>query len=155
MYPERVMGIIPWLSSGFMGQRSYSLVVTNYRLILAEVTSGMLKEEQKRAIAQQQNSGFMGKVKASMGSHFNYHQRYFNMPPQAILQEGPRNYEIRPDQVRSVKIRTGHNDMEYGGQYPHKMVIKWTGGKEKFTFDRMDPNQVKNILGPLLGPKVK
>ncbi|MFO8109665.1 MAG: hypothetical protein R6U17_03960 [Thermoplasmata archaeon] len=111
--------------------------------------------EQAKAQAQQKGEGFFGKWKASAHAGFNFHNRYHNMPPQAILQENPNNYEVRPEQVKSVKIRAGYYDQEYGQKTPGKMVIKWTGGKEKFTFERMDPRQIKNLLAPLLGIKVK
>ncbi len=151
------MGVIPDLNSGFMGQKAFAMVVTNYRLIFAQITNKMMKEEIERAKAQaqQQGAGTFGKWTASVGAGFNIHQRYYQMPPQAILQESPGNFEIRPELVKSVRISHGHYDPQYSHQTPNKMVIKWSGGKNKFTFERIDPQQIRNLLTPLLGTKVK
>ena len=155
MYPEKVLGVIPNLGSGMLGQHSHTLVVTNYRMIFAEVTKQLLNQESERAVAGVQDEGMMSRWKAQMSSHFNFHNRYYNMPPQSILQESPNNYELKPDQIKSVKIRAGHYDHGSGQQYSNKMVIKSSIGKKKFSFDNMNSNQVKEILGRLLGPKVK
>lgn len=151
------MGVVPNLSTGMLGQKTYTLVITNYRLIFAQLTNQMVNQEIERAKAeaQQRGEGFFGKWAASAHSGFYYHNRYHNMHPQAILQENPNNYEIRPEQVKSVKITSGHHDTQYNQNIPGKMVIKWTGGKVKFTLDRMEPQQIKNMLFPLLGSKVK
>ncbi len=157
MYPEKIMGIIPNLDSGLFGQKSFSLIVTNYRLIFALTTNEMVKQEIERAKARAEvnGAGFFGKWKASAATGFNFHNRYYNIPPQAILQENPNNYEIRPEQIKSIKVRSGYYDQQYGTTTPNKMIIKWTGGKEKFTFQNMDPVQVRNIIGPLVGAKIR
>ncbi len=157
MYPEKIMGLIPDLDKGLFGQKAYTLIVTNYRLIFAQTTNQLMKQEIERAKSQAEanGAGFFGKWKASASTGMNFHNRYYNMPPQAILQEDPNNFEIRPEQVKSIKVRSGHYDQQYATTSPNRLVIKWSGGKEKFTFERMDPVQVKNILGPLVGSKLR
>ncbi len=155
MHPERIIGVVPNLNTGMFGQSSFTLVVTNYRLIFAEVTKQLLNQERERATAGVQNEGMMSRWKASMSSHFNFHNRYHNMPPQSILQESPNNYELRPDQIKTVKVRAGHYDYGSNQQLSNKMVIKSTIGKKKFTFDKMNTRDVKNLIGQLLGPKVR
>jgi len=155
MDPESIIGIVPNLSTGMFGQSSFTLVVTNYRLIFAEVTKKLLNQERERATANVQNQGMMSRWKAQMSSHFNFHNRYYNIPPQSILQESPNNYELRPNQIKSVKIRAGHYDYGSGNQYSNKMVIKSSIGKNKFNFDQMNHQEAKKILGQLLGPRVR
>ncbi len=157
MYPEQVMGVVPNLSAGMLGQQTYTLVITNYRLIFARLTNQMVNQEIERAKseARQSGEGFLGTWAASTHAGFSYHNRYHKMPPQAILQENPSNYEIRPEQVKSVKITSGYHDPQYSQDNPGKMVIKWTGGKVKFTLDRMEPQQIRSMLFPLLGARVK
>ncbi|MFO7791570.1 MAG: hypothetical protein R6W73_01125 [Candidatus Saliniplasma sp.] len=154
MNSERVMGIVPRLSTGLFGQNSYTLVVTNYRLIFAEVTNQLLNQERERAVSSVQNEGMMTKWKASMSSHSDFHNRYYKIPPQSILQESPNNYELRPGQVNSVKIKTGFHSQEYTQRGTSKMIIKSSIGKKKFTFDQMNPKDVKHLLGQLLGPRI-
>lgn len=155
MYPERVTGVVPDLSTGMFGQKAFTLVITNYRLIFAEVTNELLEQERERSVAGAQNSGFMGKWKASMASHTNFHERYFRIPPQAILQESPNNYELGPQNITWVKIIGTQYDQDFGKQAQNKLIINSSFGKKKFNFQRMNTNQVRDLLLPLLGPKVR
>ncbi len=155
MQPEIATGVIPDLSTGTFGQKTFNLVVTNYRLIFAEVTSELLNQEREKTAANNQNQGMMSRWAAQMSSHTEFHKRYFSIIPQDILRESPNNYELRPHQIDSVKIH-GTQYGSYDGKNPgNKMVIKSTFGKEKFRFQRMNTRQVKDILVPLLGNKVR
>lgn len=156
MNHERVLGVIPGLSSGFFGQRSYTMVVTDQRLIFAEFTNELMKKEHEKNMKKwkEKGEGFWSKLKTSMSSNFKFHNRYHNMHPVEILNESPNNYEIRLNDVKSAKLRTGTYHPESEKAPTHKMIIKWNGGKEKFTFERIEPKQVKEILTPVLGPRV-
>lgn len=155
MHPEIASGIIPDLSTGTFGQKAYNLVVTNYRLIFAEVTTELLNQEREKTAANTQNQGMMSRWAAQMSSHSEFHKRYLSIPPQEILRESPNNYELRPQQINSIKLH-GTQYSSYDGKNPgNKMVIKSTLGKEKFRFHRMNTRQVKDLLRPLLGPKVR
>lgn len=155
MQPEKVMGVLPNLSDGFFGQRSYSLVITNYRFIFAEVNNQLIKEEQKKAVAGTEDKGLISKWKATVSSGFRFHERYYNMNPQAILQESPNNYEIRPEQIKTVKIMEGSYNIDSNYKYPNTMVIKWTGKKKKFKFEGVDSKKAKEMMAPLLGSKLR
>lgn len=155
MYPEKVMAIVPNLNSGFFGQRSYTMIVTNYRLIFASITKDIIAQEQQKAQAQSQSSGRLGKWAAGFSGALNYHQRYINMAPEMILNESVGNYSVGPHQVKSIKLIPGYWDHERGEQTSNRMVLKWSGGKIKFTFDSMETNRVKEMLIPLLGNRVK
>ncbi len=153
MNSEKVTGVIPDLRTGMFGNKSYSLVVTDRRLIFAEITNELLKQEREKAVSDS-GGGFMSKWKASMGSHYSFHERYYDMDPDDTLKENQNNFEIRPDQIRSVKLRSSNAWSNDGKQSPNKMVVKWTGGKNKYNFQRVNTNEVKKALHPLLGPKV-
>ena len=157
MNSERVIGVIPALNSGFLGRHAFTLVTTDQRLIFSKVTNELIKQEHEKNLNESKgrNEGFLGKWKASIASGFAFHERYWKMSPQDILNELPDNYEIRLTDVKSVKLRKGSYYPESGTQSMNKMIIKWTGGKKKFRSDRMDIEQVKKILIPVLGPKVK
>ena len=154
MNAEKVTGVLPDLRTGMLGQTSYSLVVTDRRLIFAQITNELLKQEREKAVSDS-GGGLMSRWKASMGSHYSFHERYYNMDPEEALRESPDNYEIRPEQVRSVKLKGSKNWSNDGKKSPNKMVIKWSGGKNKYNFQRVSSNEAKKALYPLLGPKVK
>ncbi len=155
MYPERITGIVPGLRTGMFGQRSYDMIVTNYRLIFAMRTNESIRREHEKSMAGTEDQGLLTKWKTSIASAFNYHQRYYQMPPESILREGPDNYEIRPDQVNKVQVYPGSRIEESGKHNSNTLKIKWSGGKSKFSFESVGANQVKNMLAPLLGPKVR
>lgn len=155
MNNERVTGVIPDLRTGTFGNKSYNLIITDRRLIFAQITNDLLKQEREKAVAGAPSGGFFSKWKASMGSHYNFHDRYFKMHPDDALRENPNNYELWPEQIRSVKLRSKQVWSNDGKQSPNKMVIKWTGGKIKYNFQRVNTNEVNRALQPLLGPKVK
>jgi len=155
MYPERIIGIVPNLSSGIFGQRSCDMIVTNYRLIFAIRTNESIRREHERAMAGTGDQGLLTKWKTSIALGFNYQQRYYQMPPEAILREEPDNFEIRPEQVTKIRVYPGQFTDEYSNRTSHKMKIKWSGGKNKFSFDQTEPSQVIDLLKPMLGNRVK
>ncbi len=53
------------------------------------------------------------------------------MYPQEILQGSPDNYMVRTEEVESIKLTQGHYYTDSGQESPNKMVIKWSGRKEK------------------------
>ncbi|MFW6047766.1 MAG: hypothetical protein ACOC87_00525 [Candidatus Natronoplasma sp.] len=149
--------MIPALKSGFFGQRSYTMIVTDQRLILAELTNELMKKEHQKNMrrSEEEGKGFLRKLKSSMSSSFKFHHRYHDMDPVKILNENPNNYEIRLSDIKSTKLRTGAYHPDSGKAPTHKMIIKWNGGKEKFTFERMEPKQVQEILIQVLGSKAR
>lgn len=150
---EKVTGVIPYMNTGRLGRNAYTIVVTNRRLILAKYSTKLVKEEQKRA-KNKSKGGFFSRWKASISSGFSFHERYYEMEPNEILQESKENYEIRPEQVGSIKIKRGNWDPGHEHSKPGKMEIKWSRGKNKFKFDRIDSKKVKEALNPLLGSKM-
>ncbi|MFW6176485.1 MAG: hypothetical protein ACOC40_02170 [Thermoplasmatota archaeon] len=148
-------GVIPDLRTGMFGNKSYNLVVTNQRLIFAEFNNELMKKDREKAMANAQNSGFFGKMKASIGSSFSFHERYYNMDPETILRESPNNFEMRPEQIQSIKLRSSQYGAEHSGKNINKMKIKWAGGKDKYNFQRVSTGEVKKTLNPLIGSKVR
>lgn len=150
---ENVLGVIEDLRTGLLGRNSYNLVLTDRRLIFAKYSTELMKKEREKALEGAQDKGFFGRWKASISSGFNFHKRYYNMEPEEILREGEDNYEIRPEEIKSVKLRGGF-DPGSDKRDPNKMDIAWSGGKEKFKFEKQSVNQVKEMLNPMLGKKL-
>jgi len=151
---ENILGVIRDLRTGFLGRNSYNLVLTDRRLIFAKYSSELMKQEREKAVEGAQDKGFFGKWKASVSSGFNFHKRYYSMEPREILQENEDNYEIRPEEITSIKLRGRGFDSGADKREPNKMKIKWSGGKEKFNFDQESVKQVKEIMRPVLGKKL-
>ena len=107
MNGERVIGVIPNCNTGMLGTKSYNLVVTNYRLIMAQLTSQMIKQESAMVSQQskQNGEGILKRMASTMMSGHNLYQRYFNMDPQSIVMETPGNYFVDLRQIRSAKVK--------------------------------------------------
>ncbi|MFB6076470.1 MAG: hypothetical protein ABEK17_05040 [Candidatus Aenigmatarchaeota archaeon] len=148
---ENILGVVKDLRTGFLGRDSYNLVVTDQRLIFAKYSTELMKQEREKSLEGAQDKGFFGKWKASLLSGFDFHKRYYKMEPSEILQENEDNYEIKTEEIKSVKLRGFSPDLD---KNMNKMKIVWSGGKEKFKFKKQNTNQVKKILKPVLGKKV-
>lgn len=155
MTGEEIMGIIPNTHSGFLGQKAYNLIVTNNRLIVAELTKDMLKDEAKRVTdeTKEQGEGIFNRMAKTMSSGTNLYQKYYSMPIESILAENPGNYSIAVNDVKKIRIKLG---MMYddGRNTPNEIRIKWANGKESFKFSS-STGDAKNILKKTFGNLVK
>lgn len=110
---ERTLAVIGNLTraSGFMGsrQKAYSLIITDRRLVFAELT----KEKMKELLAQAKNDakgggkGLLGQLGAQAKAADGYHERYRQMPPDAALAETPGNFAIERGLIKKVKFKDG------------------------------------------------
>ncbi|KXB04342.1 hypothetical protein AKJ49_02190, partial [candidate division MSBL1 archaeon SCGC-AAA382A03] len=103
---------------------------------------------------EKKDEGFFSKWKATVFSGFSFHERYYDINPHAILQESEDNYEIRPEEIKSIKMKGGSWNPDYNHNSSNEMEIKWTGGKNKFKFDQITPKKVKKAFNPLLKEKI-
>lgn len=138
---EYVVAIIPTatLKSGFMNlkSRAYTLVLTDRRVVFAQLTSAMTKAAvmEARDAAKADGKGFMGQWGAQIKAGFTYSQRYVTMSPEQTLAETPGNFAIDHSAIRKVKFRTGSvGDSDTAGS-PDTMTIVTDGQKYKFNVD--------------------
>ncbi len=156
MTSEEIVGIIPNTHAGFLGQKAYNLIVTNQRLIVAELTSDMLKNEAKKAReeSKEQGEGFLKRMAKTMTSGTSYYQKYFDMPVENILNENPNNYSISVNDIKKIRIKIGMM-YEDGKNNPNEIRIKWNNGKETFRFSNIGAGEAKKILKKTFGNLVK
>lgn len=153
---EGVVGVIPLLQrrKGLIGSESFTLVLTLERLILAKMTSEMLKSvvQQARQEAKAQGKGFLGQVGAQMGAYSAHAQGYLHMPVEAILREHPDNFQIPVAQVRKVQVKHGRYDEQQSN--PDQLVIH-AGDKLRFNLKGTSAGEAKKVLKQVLGDRVK
>jgi hypothetical protein len=156
MTDEQIIGIIPNVNSGFLGQKAYNLIVTNYRMIVAELTKDMLKDAAKKATeeSKEQGEGVFKRMAKTMTSGLNLYNKYYDMPIQNILNENPGNYSISINDTKKIKVKFG-TIYEDGRSTPNEIVIKWSNGKTSFRFTSIAHNEAKNILKKTFGSLVK
>jgi len=137
---ERTLAIVGNVTqmAGFMGmkQKTYSIVITDRRLIFAELTKERITAlvDGARESAKAQGKGFFGQWGAQLGTSFNYQEAYRDMAPEAILAETPGNFAIERPAFKGAKFKTG-TVYDDGRNSPDELVIKHDGGKMTFRVD--------------------
>jgi hypothetical protein len=98
---EALIGVIPNASrkKGMFSQESFNIVVTNQRLIFAQLTAQMIKDE----AARNRGGGISGAFKA-MTAGYSVWQRYLQMPPDQALGETYGNFALFMNQIQGVKF---------------------------------------------------
>lgn len=128
MQGENVIGAIPvnW-KKGFFKMEMYTLVVTNYRLIMAKLSKDVWKQitQEKKAEVESKGGGFFKKMWATATTGYTYHTRYVNLDPEYILNETPDNIWMDPNTVKSITLRKGRiiRDEDGDKQGMHKLKI--------------------------------
>ncbi len=132
---ERILAVIGGLTrvGGFMGvkQKAYSLIITDRRLVFAELTKETMSAltSQARGAAKAEGKGFLGQLGAQFRAPSNYHDRYWQMPPDSALAESPDNFAIDRALIKKVKFKTGRVDDTH--TQSDEVTIKTTSDKYK------------------------
>jgi len=133
---ERILEVVGGLvqSSGFMGvkQQTYSLILTDYRIIFAQLTKEKMTEliGQARDGAKSQGKGFFGQWGAQIGASGKYHQVYWQMSPEAALAETPGNFAIDRAAIKKVKFHSSTSGDDSSPMMEY-VIIKTSAGKHK------------------------
>ncbi len=156
---ERIAGIIPAMrrKTGLFSSKVFNLVVTDRRILFAEVTNEMLKQAAKDAAseAKADGKGFFARTAATARSWHRVHQQYWQMTPEAILAESSSNTSIDHRDVVSIRIRGGGFDYDDGQQASDEMLIKTNREKVKLFFERGRSGEARSLLRELLGKRVR
>jgi hypothetical protein len=145
---EKIIGIIPNVSSGFFGQKSFNLIVTEKRLIAAIVTNKMLSEavKQSREESKNQGDGVLKRMAKTAFSGYSFHKKYLDMSPDEILSENTENFYLDPTMIKKIKVRSGTYIQEQSTYQPNELRIKAINGKYKFSFSSISAKEAKTLL---------
>lgn len=153
---ESVMGVMFLKKTKSLGRYdSFGGVVTNKRLILAQVTSDMLKDaiNKARDQAKSEGKGFFEQWSEQLQASFGYIQKYLLMEPSAILSETPSNFAIDNSSIQEIKLNLKNIGQTKLKQYEFEIEIKSNKGKYQFRMD--DKNEYVTLLRQTYGEKVK
>ena len=156
MVEETIVGIIPNVRSGILGQKAYNLVLTTKRMIVAQLTSQMIKDEaQRRALeSKERGEGRLTRYASTVTAGTSLYKRYEAMPVPEILGENPGNYAIEAGQVKSFRIKKGGVIYDGTNQLrnrPHELHLKWAEGKTVFKFSSVDDKEAKALVQKIFG----
>ena len=117
--------------SGLLGgkQTPYTLIITDLRLILAELDKDKVAAQagQARRDAKNSGEGFWARWCEQLRAGGKHHEIYWTMSPEEILAESPGNLTIERSTIRKVKFRTGAVDDMH--TIPDRIVITTTSDK--------------------------
>ena len=154
---ETIRGIIPNTHAGLLGQKAFNLILTDRRLIVATLTSEMIKQaaKQKAEESKQQGEGILKRMAKTAFAGVDLYKKYYGMPIENILSENPGNYYLEPSMVHKISVKQGRYDDSSGRSTPNEIKIKSTQGKHVFTFPNPSAKEAKALLTQTFGTVVK
>jgi hypothetical protein len=165
MTDETVIGVIPTarIKTGFFASKALTLVFTNQRLILAEMTKDLVNAEieRSRAAAKEQGGGFLSQWGAQLKSSFSFGSHYLGADPAAILAERPGNSALGPGDVRGIRIerqtRSSGSDDDVTEQQFLRITIETAAGKQTYATDAEKPklDEARALAASVFGPAVR
>ncbi len=153
---ENTVGILLLRKPKSLGRYdSFTGVITNRRMIFAQMTSEMLKDAAKIAKdqAKTEGKGFWGQWSDQLRATFAYAQRYRTMPPSAILAETQGNFAVDNNAIHEIKLKLkdiGQRDMDL-----HEFEIEIASHSGKFAFRMDEKDDYVKLLKQVHGDKVK
>ncbi len=156
MSEEKIIGIIPNVNGGLLGSKAFNLIVTDRGIIVAQLTNKMLKEEMNKTHqeAKDRGDGFLTRIGNQMNSRATFHQKYFSMNKDQIINETEGNYYISESEIKKIRMKSGQV-YEEEKSTPNQLKIVWSSGKAKFSFNQITTTEAKKILQQTVGKKVK
>ncbi len=152
---EPVLGVLVLRKPKSLGRYDrFSGVLSNQRLIFAQMTEDMLKDaiKQAREQAKAEGKGFFGQWGEQLKASAAYSSRYLDMSPSEVLSETLGNFAVSNSAVSEVKLKlkdTGNqaNLREF------EIEVKSSSGKYEF---RMEENSdYVKVLKQVYGDRVK
>jgi len=133
MDDEQVIGIIPDAlhKTGMFKSTPFTLVITNRRLIAAQVTDAVKRAhaaEQKAAGAGPRLGGLLGRGKGAQLS-----DRYRRMKPDAIAAESSANVVFVPGDVRDSVVKRGERARDEDAMESY-LFIRITDGRGSYDY---------------------
>lgn len=134
---------------------TYSGVLTNQRLVFAQMTSSMLKDAIKQAKEQAKanGKGFFGQWKEQLKVSASFSQRYYSIEPSVALSETAGNFELKNSAVNEIKLKLKTVGNPDNNQREFEVEFKGTMGKYKYRM--AENNNYVNALKQIYGDRVK
>lgn len=156
---EVIQGVIPLRQLKSLGRYdSYVGVITNQRLILARLTTDMIKDSVTRARneAKAQGKGLLGQVSNQMKEFYSgYTNRYFNMTPSAILSESPSNFGLNNQDISEIRMRTKDSKQGQVSGADEEFEVEILSGGNRYEFRMEERGEFVNQLRTVYGERVR
>jgi len=153
---ETTIGVIQLRRTKSLGRyETFAGVITNQRLIFAQITGEMMKQAtiQSRDQAKAEGKGFFGQWADQLKGTFGYTKKYFTMPHQAILNETPGNFTLYNNAITEIKIHLKGDHNDHNNQREFEAEIRSTSGNYKFRMN--EDSNLTDLLKRVYGNRVK
>jgi hypothetical protein len=154
---EQVLGVLLLRKPKSLGRYdTYSGVITNQRLIFAQMTSQMVSQavSAARDQAKADGKGFFGQWAEQLKVSFGISQRYLSMQPAAIVAETSGNFFFNNNTIGEVKVK--RKDIYSGGEVSHhEFEVEFKSSMGNATFKMDENNNYIKTLKETYGDKVK
>ncbi len=155
---EEILGLIPALKkkTGLFSSKMYTLVVTERRLIFAELTGKMMQTAVAEANEASRGKGFFARMKETATSQQRIYEGYLRRTGEEILRENPENFAVENSEIKTVRVRLGHYHVDRENRQSDELIIQTAQGKIKlfFHYDNRT-GEAKKVLWCALGERVK
>jgi hypothetical protein len=133
---------------------TYNIIVTDRRMILAQLTQEKLNAAiaEANAKAKAEGKGFFGIAADQMKVSSQYALRYETMSPDAALAETPGNRAIENTRITGVKMKLKQADEDSADPSEFRMIIDSQDGS--FEFMIAEDDRFINTLKAAYGEKV-
>lgn len=134
---------------------TYTLIVTDTRMIFAEMTGDMLKEAAMEAqrLGKEEGKGFFSRWGDQIKASMRFADRYWQIPPDDALAENSKNFAVQNASVKKIKVRSrddsAHPD-EPARTYT-ELKIESSSGKFEFKIDGHDAKGIREALQAVFG----
>ncbi|MDQ1281095.1 MAG: hypothetical protein QG670_2359 [Thermoproteota archaeon] len=157
---EVITGVLPHVlqSTGGLGSRHFTIILTNKYLIIAELTSQMMSEALAKSKANKQGKGFLGELLTgrvlTAKDLVDYTNKYWLMTPEKIISESPGNFSLEISSISAVKVEyTRKKSLSDDSTISfYTFIIESDYGMYSYIFDA-DPQDM-DALARVLGNKL-
>ena len=150
---EQVIGVIGYARISKMlglGGDTYTLVITDRRMIHAKLTQQMINTATLEAqqAAKAAGKGFFGQMGNQMAAMETFARRYLTMSPESTLSEVPGNRAIDNQRITAVKIRVQESE---DSEDTCRLTVQ--SGDGKFEFVIPEYEQASGLLKEVYGDR--
>jgi hypothetical protein len=154
---ERPVGVILVRKPKSMGRYdTWAAVITNVRMIFAQITSQMITNAsmQARDQAKADGKGFFGQWGDQLKATFLYSQKYLSMEPNAIQAETLGNFALDNRGISEVKIKLKNISRGHEAQI-NEFELEVSSAQGRYEFRMDERHESTELLKQVYGDRVK
>lgn len=157
---ERIAAVVPLVRKpkSFGRSDTYTLVVTDSRMVFAELTADMMKQAvvEAQRKGKEEGKGFLARWGDQIKACMTFSERYWSMTPDEALLENPKNYSIANPTVKKiwVKAKNDSNGPDDVDRSYTELKIESGAGKFEYKVDGHD-RTIRDALKGVFGDVVK